>query len=91
LCPTFAVASPDEVAAGASLWFVVGGTSFPNLTYKWTVNEGTITSGQGTNSIAVDTTKLEGKTVTATVEVGGVDPACSTKASSWTKVVARKN
>jgi hypothetical protein len=91
LCPSFAVASPDDVEAGTPLTFVVGGTSVPNLTYKWTVNEGTITGGQGTSSITVDTSKLAGKTLTATVEIGGIDPACATKASSSTKVVAGRN
>jgi hypothetical protein len=47
-------------------------------TYNWTVSSGTIESGQGTSSIVVRTTEgMAGTTVTATVEVGGTDPACN--------------
>ncbi|MEO7673674.1 MAG: hypothetical protein ABIU09_06305 [Pyrinomonadaceae bacterium] len=53
-----------------------GGTT-SNVTYNWTVSAGTIESGQGTPSIVVRTTREMGNTnVTATVELGGLDPAC---------------
>ena len=50
----------------------------PNIqpTYKWSVSAGTITTGQGTPTIVVDTKGLAGKEVTATVDVGGLNPAC---------------
>ncbi|MBK9152733.1 MAG: hypothetical protein IPM25_00615 [Chloracidobacterium sp.] len=55
---------------------VTGGTA-SNLTYNWTVTAGTIESGQGTPSITVRTTRAMANTsVTATVDVGGQDPAC---------------
>ena len=55
-------------------------------TYNWTVSAGTITSGQGTSSITVDTKGTGGQTITATVEVGGVDPTCNRTASCSTPV-----
>jgi hypothetical protein len=57
-----------------------------NVTYNWSVSAGTITGGQGTASITVDTANLGGQTVTATVEVGGLDPACGRTASCSTAV-----
>jgi hypothetical protein len=61
-----------------------GGPS--SITYNWSVSAGTITSGQGTNSISVDTANLGGQTVTATVELGGLDPSCGKTASCSTAV-----
>jgi len=46
------------------------------VTFNWSVSSGTISSGQGTPSITVDTTGLGGQTVTATVEIGGLPPEC---------------
>ena len=59
-----------------------------NVTYNWTVSAGTISSGQGTSSITVDTAGLGGQSVTATVELGGLDPSCSRTASCTTSVKA---
>jgi hypothetical protein len=57
-----------------------------NVTYNWSVSAGTISSGQGTSSITVETTGLGGQTVTATVELGGLDPSCSRTASCSTGI-----
>jgi hypothetical protein len=54
---------------------VAGGTQ-QSVTYNWTVSAGTISSGQGTPSITVDTTGLSGQSVKATVDIGGTDPTC---------------
>lgn len=59
-----------------------------NQTYNWTVSAGTISSGQGTSSITVDTTGLAGQSITATVELGGLDPTCNRTASCTATVVA---
>src|SRR5258705_10595666 len=59
-----------------------------NVTYNWSVSAGTISGGQGTSSITVDTAGLGGQTVTATVELGGLDPSCSRTASCTTSVKA---
>jgi hypothetical protein len=57
-----------------------------SVTYNWSVSAGTITGGQGTSSITVDTAGLGGQSVTATVDVGGFDPSCSRSASCTTSV-----
>jgi hypothetical protein len=86
-CPTISVSCTDTVDQGQPITFtasVVGGAGSP--TYNWSVSAGTISSGQGTSSITVDTAGLGGQTVTATVEVGGIDPACARTASCTTSV-----
>ena len=89
VCPTVAVTCPSDVSEGGSITFTANftqGTPEVTPTYNWTVSAGTITSGQGTSSITVDTKGLGGQTVTATVEVGGVDPNCGRTASCSTPV-----
>ncbi len=84
-CPTISVSCPADVDEGSPITFtasVAGGPPSLSPTYNWSVSAGTITSGQGTSSIQVDTAGLGGQTVTATVEVGGVDPACATRTAS---------
>ncbi|MDQ3666030.1 MAG: PKD domain-containing protein [Acidobacteriota bacterium] len=93
-CPTVAVSCPSEVEEGSPITFnasVTGGPSSMMPTYNWSVSAGTITNGQGTSSITVDTAGLGGSSVTATVEVGGVEPACGRTAScsASVKQVAR--
>ena len=88
-CPTVAVSCPSDVTEGAPITFnasVTGGPASLTPTYNWSVSAGTITSGQGTSSITVDTAGLGGSSVTATVEVGGVEPACARTASCSTSV-----
>lgn len=75
-CPVIELHGPDQANDRRTLRFVVevraDGSVDP--TYNWTVSTGMIRSGQGTKSITVN---AEGETsVTATVEVGGFDPAC---------------
>lgn len=88
-CPTVAVSCPSDVAVGSPITFnasVTGGPSSLAPTYNWSVSAGTITSGQGSSSISVDTAGLGGQTVTATVEIGGAEPACAKTASCSTQV-----
>ncbi|HEX3280432.1 MAG TPA: hypothetical protein VHR36_04305, partial [Pyrinomonadaceae bacterium] len=87
-CPTVSVSCPSSVDPGSAITFNSALSSSANVTYNWSVSAGTISSGQGTSSITVDTTGLGGQTVTATVEVGGLDPACSRTASCSTSVTA---
>jgi len=83
-CPNIVVTASDEGAeAGATVTFSVsvsGGDPSATPTYKWVVSTGRIVSGQGTSSISVDTSGAAGKTVKATVEVGGYDRSCVTEA-----------
>jgi hypothetical protein len=56
----------------------VSGGSQDQVTYNWSVSEGSITSGQGTPSITVQAPSNEaGGNITATVELGGLDPNCN--------------
>jgi hypothetical protein len=85
-CPTVSVSCPSDVDQGSAITFSSSLSSSANVTYNWSVSAGTISSGQGTSSITVDTAGLAGQTVTATVEVGGLDPACARTASCSTSV-----
>jgi hypothetical protein len=84
-CPTVTVDCPTGITeAGTPVTFtanVSGGAPGVTATYNWSVSAGTITSGQGTPSITVDTKGLGGQTVTGTVQVGGYPPECQTTAS----------
>lgn len=61
----------------------VNGGSQDSPTFNWTVDKGTITSGQGTSSITVATNAdLAGQTITATVNVGGLCENCSPNSAS---------
>ena len=98
VCPTVAVDCPSEGTQGTDITYtarVTQGTPVVTPTYNWTVSAGTIKSGQGTESITVDTAGTAGQTITATVELGGVDPSCGRTASCSTPIkglppVARK-
>jgi hypothetical protein len=88
-CPTVNVSCPDSVEAGEELTFtasVSGGDASVDPTYNWTVSAGTISSGQGTSTIVVDTADTGGMTITATVDVGGFPRECSTSNSCTTSV-----
>jgi len=80
VCPTVRISCPDNPIAGQPIDFtasVTGGAgNIPNV-YNWTVSAGTIISGQGTSSIRVDTTGLEGQSVRATLSMGGYPMDCS--------------
>ena len=85
VCPTIRTDCPtSEVEQGTPVNFSVsvnGGTPSVTPTYNWTVSAGTISSGQGTPSITVDTASTAGQSITATVELGGLDPSCGRTAS----------
>jgi hypothetical protein len=71
-CPyNIVVEGPDKVMEGDIITFssrdLRGGAQPVN--YKWSVSEGTILSGLGTNSITVDTTGMRGKTIRAYLDV----------------------
>jgi hypothetical protein len=88
-CPKVTVTSPAEVGEKSPVAFtadVSGGDPNVTPTYNWAVSAGTISSGQGTSSITVDTEGIGGQTATATVDVGGYERTCSTSGSSSTSV-----
>ena len=86
-CPTISVSCPSDVDQGTPITYSASAGD-ANVTYNWSVSAGTISSGQGTSSITVDTAGLGGQTVTATVDVSGLDPSCSRTASCSTSVKA---
>jgi hypothetical protein len=101
LCPTITVQCPN-VADGPGVPLQVsakisGAGDSPSLTLNWSVTAGVITSGQNARVVTpdsvtemiVDTTGVQGySTLTATVEVVGLDGSCSNKASCTTAIPA---
>lgn len=86
-CPTVSVSCPSDVDAGQPITFtasVAGGDPNATLTYNWSVSAGTISSGQGTSTVTVDTTNAGGQSITATVSIGGADPSCTGTTASCT-------
>ena len=89
VCPTLAVTCPDAADEGQPITFHANvGTGTPPVspTYNWTVSAGTISGGQGTDTITVDTKGTAGQSITATVELGGLDPSCGRTASCTTPI-----
>jgi len=92
-CPTApSITGPSGVTTpGQPMTFTA--TSSGDVSYNWTVSAGTITSGQGTSSITVDTTGLAGQNVTASVTISGgtitPDCGCPTTASETASVQAK--
>jgi len=78
-CVTPSVSGPtDIVAPGTPITFSLNYGGGGDPTYTWTVSAGTITSGQGTSSITVDTTGLSNENVRATVELDNLPrPDCN--------------
>ena len=91
-CPKISVSSPTDVQDGQPITFTA---TVDNLdrditpTYNWTVSAGTISSGQGTSSITVDTESAGGQSSTATVDVGGLLRRCNSSASATTFIARR--
>jgi hypothetical protein len=88
-CPTINISCPtDTIQQGSPATVSVnmsGGDPNASVTYNWSVSAGTISAGQGTPSITIDTTGTAGQTITATVELGGLAPTCErTRSCSFT-------
>jgi hypothetical protein len=77
-CGTLDVSGPSGITTpGDAMTFTATVSGGPSVTYNWSVSAGSIESGQGTSSIVVRTTKeMANSNITATVELGGTDPAC---------------
>ena len=91
-CPVVSVSSPAEVNEDDPITFttsVKGGDSNVTPTFNWTVSAGTISSGQGTSVITVDTQGAGSMSVTATVSLGGYEARCRTTQSGTTGVVPK--
>jgi hypothetical protein len=81
VCPAIEIVGPTNVAVDQPLTFTsrASGGVPANVTpvYNWTVSAGTIISGQGTDTIKVDTTGLGGQTVRASLSIGGYNLECA--------------
>jgi hypothetical protein len=80
VCPEVSIICPTDIVPNQPLTFgsnVAGGTSNLTPVYNWTISAGTITDGQGTPTIRVDTTGLAGQTVSATLSMGDYTLDCS--------------
>jgi len=89
-CPVVSVSCPNDVEPNQPITFtasVSGGAPGASWTYNWSVSAGTISSGQGTSTITVDTNGLGGQSVTASVNIGGADPSCTGTTASCTTSV----
>lgn len=94
VCPTLSVDPPTSpTEAGEAMTFaanVIGGSG-DTITYNWTVSVGEIIEGQGTPVIKVSTnSKMAGKTIKATVEIGGVCEECPKTESASSSVASAK-
>jgi hypothetical protein len=88
-CGVVDVDGPSEVDQGVPLVFkakIAGMNHTTKPEFKWYVSAGTITSGQGTEEIVVDTTGLGGVVLTATAGVSGAPHGCKDSASRTTSV-----
>jgi hypothetical protein len=90
-CPVTSVTGPAGLhKPGDMIWFEVSVTpeTLPNLSYRWTVNEGQINEGQSSKKIGVRyLDEMRATTLTATVEVGGIPDNCERSASESAPLV----
>lgn len=80
-CDAVAVDGPSEVEQGMPIVLKARVTGMVHTTkpeFKWWVSVGTITSGQGTEEISVDSTGLAGQVITVTVELSGCKESSKT-------------
>ncbi|MEP6900778.1 MAG: hypothetical protein ABJA66_03450 [Actinomycetota bacterium] len=91
-CATIEVTHGGVVRTGEPMNFtanVTGITKDLTLEYEWKVSSGTISSGQGTPSITVDTTDLEDTNITAEIKIKGLYDNCAASASETGSVMRK--
>ena len=79
----------NTVEPGTPLVFKVRTTGMLHTTkpeFKWKVSVGTITNGQGTDEITVDTARLGGQDISVTVELSGAPLGCNGSASTTAQI-----
>src|SRR5215218_5769776 len=89
-CGIVDIDGPSQVNPGTPLVLKVKTTTIHTTKpeFKWILSAGTITKGQGTDEITVDTAGLGGLEVTATVELSGPPVGCKGSASKTVEVKA---
>ena len=94
-CPTLAVDGEQYLFDGSDpkeeIVFTANTGGGAEVTYVWTVSDGTILKGQGTSMIEVKPSIGWNKEVTATVEIGGLDPNCNCQTTSSFTTQIRPN
>lgn len=88
-CATVDLDGPSEAEPGTQVVFKIRITGPIHTTrpdFNWTVSAGTITTGQGTQEITVDTVGLGGQEITVTAELSGAPPGCKASFSRTTQV-----
>ncbi|MBL7703111.1 MAG: hypothetical protein JNM14_12740 [Ferruginibacter sp.] len=94
-CPSIVLKGPagNTVEEGDSLVLKVNplGKAYDNIgvTYNWAISSGFIEQGQGTARIKINTEGLKGQTVTASVELGGLEAACNNISSYAAEVIEK--
>jgi len=78
-CPDLSILISQSDRTGTPTYFAsLRGNAPKELTYNWTISEGTMVSGQGTGSIQIRAPQEHmARSATVTVEIGGLDPNCS--------------
>lgn len=80
--PVISVSCPSSVRAGEPLTFSADLAGSPRISFLWRLSVGKIKSGQGTRTITVDTSGLEGKSFVATVTLGRAQASCETQVAA---------
>lgn len=83
-CPVIRISGGGKVQPGQPMIFtanISGLSADLPLKYTWEVSTGTISSGQETPAIEIDTTGLNRVNITATVEIKGLPEKCLRTAS----------
>jgi hypothetical protein len=91
-CPKIEVTGGGVVRTGEPVSFtasVSGGARLGKIDYEWKASAGTISGGQGTPSMTIDTTGLEGENITAEVKIKGLSANCSNTASEVGAVMGK--
>ena len=91
-CPVIKVSCPDAMHQSRPFIFsavVEADAKAPTpSSFYWRINAGRIVKGQKSREIEVTATGADGfDNITATVEVGGFDPACATTVSGTTRII----
>lgn len=91
--PLLVVGKPTVKGKIATLKFIAWmgeSKSLATAKYDWTISQGKITSGQGTSHIEVDIKGITSSSVTASVEIEGLNPTCGCPTStSYTTSIVR--
>jgi hypothetical protein len=88
-CPSIKVTCTSEVRAGVPVVvsaYLGGVDNKTPLIFDWSLSAGTIISGQGTSSVSVNTTALDGQVLVVTARVKGLATVCPATASCSVRI-----